>query len=260
METKIRDEEELGTRLEGRNAVLEALKSGRRIGRILLAKGVKPGLNLNLILELAKQRGVRITYLERLELDKRSQTEAHQGVLAEAEPLTLFSLNQLFDSLAQKEEIPFLLALDGVTDPQNFGSLIRSADGMGVHGIIFPKRRSAPITAVVAKASAGALEYVPLVQVTNMPRALKELKEEGIWVVGTSDRAEKNCFEADLTGSIALVLGSEGKGMSRLVSEKCDFVVRIPMLGRISSLNVGVAGAILMYEVGRQRSRQKSEK
>jgi 23S rRNA (guanosine2251-2'-O)-methyltransferase len=258
VEAQIEEEEELASHLWGRNAVLEALKSGRKIRRILVAKGVKPSATVSLLLELAGQRGVRIVHLDRSELDRLSQTDAHQGILAEAESLALFSLKQLFDSMAQKEEMPFVLALDGITDPQNLGSLLRSAEGMGVHGVIFPQRRSAPISAAVAKASAGALEHLPLVRVTNLPRTLEELKKHGVWVVGTSDRAEKTCFETDLTGKIALVLGSEGKGMSRLVSEKCDLLVRIPMFGKISSLNVGVAGAILMYEVRRQRSQQRS--
>lgn len=254
METKIRGEEELAAQLEGRNAVLEALRSGRKIRRILVAKGIKPSANVSLLLELAKKKGVRIVHLDRSELDRLSQTDAHQGVLAEGEPLALLSLQQLLGSLTKGKEKPFLLALDGITDPQNLGSLLRSAEGMGIQGVIFPQRRSAPITAAVAKASAGALEYVPLVRVPNLPRALEDLKRHGVWVVGTSDRAEKTCSEADLTGSICLVLGSEGKGMARLVSERCDFVVRVPMFGKISSLNVGAAGAILMYEVRRQRS------
>lgn len=249
-------EKEPVVRLEGRNAVLEALQGGRKIRKILIAKGIKPGANLNLILKLARERGVKISYLERSELDRIAQTRVHQGILAEAEPLSFVALTELLNSLAQQGQAPFLLVLDGITDPQNFGSLIRSAEGMGVHGVIFSRRRSAPVTPAVAKASAGALEHIPLVQVSNIALTLEELKKKRVWVVGTSDRAEKSCFETDLTGSIALVLGSEGKGISRLVAEKCDFLVRIPMKGKVSSLNVGVAGGILMYEVRRQRSRE----
>lgn len=239
--------------IEGKNVVIEALRGRRKVKKILLAEGLKVDEAVRLIEKKAGEKDIPRQRITRKELEQLATTRAHQGVIAYVEPFQYTSLTNLLASLKNVSEEPFLLLLDGITDPQNFGSLLRSADAAGVQGVIIPKRRTAPLTASVCKASAGAVEHLSIVQVPNLVMVIKILKDKGMWIVGGSEKAEKTCFEADLSGGICLVLGSEGKGISRLVSEKCDFLVRIPMVGELSSLNVAVAGAILMYEVRRQR-------
>lgn len=237
----------------GKNPVLEALRSGRSINKIWVAEGSQKQA-VSPILALAKDNGVIVQWVPRKKIDQVAEGESHQGVLAY---VASYDYTELDDILARAEaagEPPFLVILDEVEDPHNLGSIMRTGDAAGIHGVIIPKRRSASLTSTVAKASAGAIEYVPVARVTNLVRTMEELKERNIWIVGTDASGDKEFREARLDGGIALVIGSEGKGMSRLVRETCDFTVKLPMKGRVTSLNASVAGALLMYEVYRQRN------
>ncbi|MBE0446531.1 MAG: 23S rRNA (guanosine(2251)-2'-O)-methyltransferase RlmB [Actinobacteria bacterium] len=238
--------------VEGRRAVYELLRSSRHIGRVLIARNIKPSDIIVKIEALANKRGIRIDRVERQELDDISQSRAHQGVVAIVRPYNYLSFSEFARGLDIGKN-PVLLLLDGITDPQNFGALVRTADAAGIDGIIVTKRRSAPITAAVHKASAGATAYMKIVQVSNLSYAIDALKEMGFWVVGTSEKADRVYFKVDFRQPTAIVLGSEGAGISRLVAEKCDYLAAIPMKGQVSSLNVSVAGALLMYEALRQR-------
>lgn len=239
-------------RIEGRNPVLEALKAGRGINRILVARGEKHG-SIREILARAREAGIPIQEVDRPRIDALAHTRGHQGVIALAAPRAYADLGDLLAAAAGAGEPALLVALDGVEDPMNLGSLLRSADAAGAHGVIIPERRAAALTPAAVKAAAGAAEYVPVARVTNLARALAEIKDSGIWVVGADSRARQTLYEADLTGPVTLVVGGEGKGLGRLVAETCDYLVRIPMGGRISSLNAAVAGAILLFEARRQR-------
>lgn len=238
--------------LEGRNPVMEALKSGRSINRIIISSGDREG-SINKILAIAKEKGIVIQEVEKSRLDTLSVTGAHQGIVAYVSPKDYVEPQVFLDKAKLKDEEVFLLILDGITDPHNFGSIIRTADAVGVHGIIIPKRRAVALNATVAKASAGALEYIDVARVTNIAMTIDDLKEKGIWIVGTDSAAQKKYDEADLKGPIALVIGGEGEGIGKLIHDKCDFTVSIPMVGGVSSLNASVAAAILMYEVKKQR-------
>ncbi|NLY52760.1 MAG: 23S rRNA (guanosine(2251)-2'-O)-methyltransferase RlmB [Firmicutes bacterium] len=238
--------------IEGRNPVREALRAGAKLDRLVLAKG--SGRSLQDIVELASAAGISIEWKEREWLDKRSRTRAHQGVIGWREPVEYAELPDILDKAWESSRPPLLIILDGIQDPHNLGSVLRTAEAVGAHGIVIPKRRAAGLTATVAKVSAGAVEYVPVAQVTNLARAIDDIKEAGLWVVGADMDGEKVHFEADLTGPLALVIGGEGKGLARLTKEKCDLMVRLPMYGRINSLNAAVAAAVMMYEVVRQRA------
>lgn len=238
--------------VEGRRAVYELLKSPKRPIKIFIAKNLKPSDIVENIEALAHRQGVRIDRVDIQKLNEMSQSRAHQGVIAAVEAYQYLSLAELTSSLTI-EDNPVLLILDGITDPQNLGAIIRTADASGVAGLVVAKRRVSPITAAVHKASAGATANVKIAQVSNLVYAIEELKETGFWVIGASEKVEQVYFETDLTLPLVIVLGSEDKGISRLVSEKCDFMVAIPMKGHVSSLNVSAAGAILMYEALRQR-------
>jgi len=239
--------------IEGRNPVMEAIKSGRSINKILIVKGEREG-SINYIVTAALERKIVVQEVDRAKLDSLSLTGAHQGVIAFVSPKDYVEVEDILAVPSEKGEDPFILILDGITDPHNLGAILRTADAAGVHGVIIPKRRAIGLTAAVAKASAGAIEYVPVARVTNLSQTIDYLKKQNIWVIGT-DAAEENktIHESDLKGPIALVIGSEGDGLSRLVKEKCDITVRIPMKGNISSLNASVAAAVVMYEVLRQR-------
>lgn len=244
--------------IEGRNPVLEALKSGRSINKILVAKGEREG-SIVQIIALAKEKGVVIQEVERQRLDRLSQTKSHQGIIAFVAAKSYVEVEDILEAAFSKNEPPFIIILDEINDPHNFGSILRTADAVGAHGVIIPKRRAVGLTPAVSKASAGAIEYVPVARVSNISQTIEYLKKKNIWVVGTDNTGEEEIFfEKDLTGPIALVIGSEGQGIGRLVKESCDFLVRIPMKGRISSLNASVAGAIVMYEILRQRSRKNT--
>ena len=241
--------------LEGRNSVLEALKSGRSINRIYVAKGDREG-SVNQIIAMARQSHLLIQEVDRVKLDAMSQTHAHQGVIALAAAKDYVEVDDILASAAASGKPPFIIILDEITDSYNLGSILRTANAAGAHGVIIPKRRAVGLTSAVSKASAGAIEYVPVARVTNIVQTIENLKKQNIWVVGTDSSGDKSYFERDLTGSIALVIGSEGEGMGKLVRESCDFIVNIPMLGQISSLNAAVAGAIVTYEILRQRSKK----
>jgi len=238
--------------LEGRNPVIEAIRSGRNINKILIARGKKEGA-IKQIIALAKEKGIVVQEVDRAKLDSISITGAHQGVIAYVSVKEYVDVDDILEIAASRREDPFILILDEITDTQNLGAILRTADATGVHGIIIPKRRAAGLTAAVAKASAGAVEYVPVARVTNITQTIEYLKTRNIWVVGTDSRGDKSYLESDLKGPIAIVIGSEGKGMGRLVAESCDFVVNIPMKGHVNSLNSSVAAALMMYEVLRQR-------
>jgi 23S rRNA (guanosine2251-2'-O)-methyltransferase len=242
-------EDSKGAQLEGRQPVREALLANRPINKLFLAKGAK---DLGPILDLARERGVVVEWTHRAKLDKLSGGRIHQGVIAQVAP---YHYAELEDLLTAEE--PLLLILDGIEDPHNLGSLLRTAESVGASGAVIPKRRAAPITPTVEKAASGALAHLPVARVSNLAQTIDALKEHGLWVVGCDMDGEQTLWEADLTGSLAVVVGSEGSGVSRLVKEKCDFIVRLPMLGKISSLNASVAGGIVLYEVLRQRLAKK---
>ena len=238
--------------LIGRNAVTEALRAGRGINKILLADGDREG-QVSEIVALAKERGIILQFVERSKIESVAGGLRHQGVMAYVAPVAYAELEDILRKAEEAGEPPFLLLLDELEDPHNLGALLRTADATGVHGVLIPKRRSVPLTATVAKTSAGAVEYVPVARIGNISQTLKNLKEKGFWVAGADMDGSQNYYEADLTGPLVLVVGSEGKGMGRLTKEQCDFIVKMPMVGKINSLNASVAGSILMYESMRQR-------
>ncbi|MBE6084055.1 MAG: 23S rRNA (guanosine(2251)-2'-O)-methyltransferase RlmB [Selenomonas ruminantium] len=243
--------------LIGRNAVTEALRAGRGINKILLADGDREG-QVSEITALAKERGIILQFVERSKIESIAGGLRHQGVLAYVAPVAYAELDDILAKAEAAGEPPFLLLLDELEDPHNLGALLRTADATGVHGVLIPKRRSVPLTATVAKTSAGAVEYVPVARIGNIAQTLKALKEKGFWVAGADMDGSQNYYEADLTGPLVLVVGSEGKGMGRLTKEQCDFIVKMPMVGKINSLNASVAGSILMYESMRQRLAKKN--
>jgi 23S rRNA (guanosine2251-2'-O)-methyltransferase len=245
-------------RVEGRNPVLEALKSGKPINKLFIEKGTEDHIRLR-IAAMAREKGVPVQYLERSKLDNMSQTRIHQGVILELAAREYAEVEDILEIAAKKGQKPFLLALDGITDTNNLGSMIRSAECSGVHGIIIPKRRSAALNATVAKVAAGALEYVPVARVSNLVQTLRQLKDKGLWVIGADMDGEKSYYSTDLTGPCVLVIGGEGEGLSRLVKNECDLIVNIPMKGQISSLNAGVAAALIMFEIAKQRD-EKNQK
>ena len=238
--------------IEGRNAVIEALRSGESIDKIYLAKG-ETDKTLGHIASRAREKGIVVVEADRRKLDGMSRTHAHQGVIALAAMREYVSVQSLLDAAAEKGEAPLLVVCDEISDPHNLGAILRTAECAGAHGVIIPKRRSAGLTAIVAKTSAGAVSYMPVARVANIPSLLKDLKQQGVWVFGTAADGATDLYSADLKGPAAIVIGSEGSGMTRLVSETCDFLVSIPMKGRISSLNASAAAAILLYEAVRQR-------
>lgn len=238
--------------IEGRNAVIEALRSDRTIEQIWVASGDTKG-SINVILALAKEKGIVVKEMDRRKIDQVSETGNHQGVIAYISPYKYYNTKDILDYARSKGEKPFILILDEIEDPHNFGAIIRTAEVCGVHGIIIPKRRNVGVTPTVYKSSAGAIEYMRIAKVSNINNTIDELKKEGIWVYGADMSTESFCYATDLTGPIALVIGSEGKGISKLTREKCDVIIKIPMVGKITSLNASVAGGILMYEILKQR-------
>lgn len=239
--------------VEGRNSVTELLKSGKDINKLYVQKGEKHG-SINEIIKLAKQNKVVITELDRAKLDQMSESHNHQGVIAIVPPYEYCDVDEILKYAKSKNESPFILILDGIEDPHNLGSIIRTAECSGVHGIIIPKRRSVQVNATVNKTSAGAAQYVKVARVNNLTETIKYLKENDVWIYGTD--IEGKCYynEQKYNGGVAIVIGSEGFGMSRLVKENCDFLVKIPMVGKINSLNASVSAGILMYEVFNQRN------
>lgn len=240
------------TKLEGRNPVLEALKSGREIDKIWVRKGEKTG-SIQKILRMAREQRIPVVEVEKGKLDAAAETGAHQGVMAFCAAHTYQSVEEILRRVEEAGEAPFLVLCDRLSDPHNLGSILRTANCAGVHGVIIPKQNSVTLNATVAKTSAGAIEFTPVAKVTNLGRTIDDLKKKGIWVIGADGEGENTMYDADLSGPIALVIGSEGEGLGRLIKEKCDFLVRIPMKGEITSLNASVAAALLMYETARTR-------
>ena len=238
--------------IEGRNAVIEALRAGTSIDKIYLQKG-ETDRTLGHIASTAREKGIVVVDADKRKLDFMSRTHAHQGVIALASVREYVSVADILNTAREKGEAPLIVVCDEISDPHNLGAIIRTAECAGTHGVIIPKRRSAGLTSVVGKTSAGAVSYVPVARVPNIAALLKELQKEGVWVFGTAAEGTTTLYDADLKGPAAIVIGSEGDGMTRLVREGCDFLVSIPMKGKISSLNASAAAAILLYEAVRQR-------
>jgi len=239
--------------IEGRNAVIEALRAGRAIDKIYIVRG-DVDKTLGHIASRAREKGVVVVETDRRKLDFMSSTHAHQGVIALAAVRDYCTIEDILAAADERGESAFVVVCDEISDPHNLGAIIRSAECAGAHGVIIPKRRSAGLTAIVDKASAGAAEHMRIARVPNIPAAIKELKARGLWIYGTAADGENDLWHTDFTGAVALVIGSEGDGMGRLVKESCDFVVSLPMKGQVSSLNASAAAAITMYEILRQRS------
>ena len=244
--------EEYNDQIEGRNAVLEYLESGKDINKILITKGEKHG-SINKIIAIAKERKIIISELERSKLKQIAQTENNQGVIAIVPPYDYCEVEDILEVAKKRQEEAFILILDGIEDPHNLGSIIRTAETAGVHGIIIPKRRACGINSTVSKVSAGAVQHMKIARVNNINETIKFLKQNDIWICGTDGQAKTYYFQQDFKMPIAIVIGSEGYGMSRLVKENCDFLVKIPMKGKITSLNASVSAGIVMYEATRQR-------
>jgi 23S rRNA (guanosine2251-2'-O)-methyltransferase len=238
--------------LAGKHPVLEALKAGRALNKIWLSEHAQRHL-VGPILEEAKARGVVVQYADKRKLDQMVPDLTHQGVVAQAAAMAYVEVEELLARAAERGEAPLLVLLDEVEDPHNLGSVLRTADCTGVHGVIVPKRRSASLTAVVAKTSAGAIEYVPVARVSNLVQTIEKLKDAGVWIAGAAGEAETDVYRSNLKGPLAIVIGNEGRGLSRLVREKCDFLISLPMFGRINSLNASVAAGVILYEALRQR-------
>ncbi|MCI9243606.1 MAG: 23S rRNA (guanosine(2251)-2'-O)-methyltransferase RlmB [Lawsonibacter sp.] len=241
--------------IEGRNAVIEALRAGVAIDKIFIAKG-EADSSLGHIASAAREKGIVVVDADRRKLDGMSRTHSHQGVIAQAAVRAYASVDDILSAARERGEEPLIVVCDELSDPHNLGAVIRTADAAGAHGVIIPKRRSAGLTAIVGKTSAGAVAHVPVARVPNLPALLKELKEEGVWIFGAAMDGSTPLHQADLKGPAAIVIGSEGSGLGRLVEENCDFTVSIPMFGKINSLNASAAAAVLLYEAVRQRMGQ----
>lgn len=242
----------------GINPVLEALRSGRPVQRILIAEHRRRDRDVQSILRLARERGAEVRFAGRDALNREVPAAQHQGIVAFASAKQYVALDDILRIPREKGEVPLFLVLDGVEDPRNLGAILRTADAAGVHGVIIPERRAAGLTETVAKTAAGALEHVPVVKVINIANTLEELKKAGVWVAGAEAGGSRMYWDADLTQPTALVLGGEDRGVRRLVQERCDYLVSLPLQGAISSLNVSVAAGILLYEALRQRVRKPS--
>ncbi len=239
--------------IEGRNAVTEALRAGTAMDKLYVARG-ETDHTLGRIIAQAKKAGVVVAECDRRKLDAMSETHSHQGVIAVAAAQRYASVEEILQTAADREEPPLVVVCDEISDPHNLGAIIRTAECAGAHGVVIPKRRSAGLTAVVAKTSAGAVSYLPVARVPNIPALLKDLQKKGLWIFGAAAEGDRSLYDTDLRSPAVIVIGSEGDGMSRLVREGCDFLVSIPRRGRISSLNASAAAAVMLYEALRQRS------
>ncbi|GIP24781.1 MULTISPECIES: 23S rRNA (guanosine(2251)-2'-O)-methyltransferase RlmB [Paenibacillus] len=240
----------------GKHSLLEALRAGRTINKILIAEGAQKHLTQPIIAE-AKKNGIVVQHVDKRKIDQLVPDLQHQGVVAQVAPYAYAEVEDLLASAAEKGEAPFLVILDEIEDPHNLGSILRTAECTGVHGVIIPKRRSASVTSTVSKTSAGAVEYVPVARVTNLAQTIDQLKEAGVWVVGTDVGAREEIYDNGVfTGPVAIVIGNENKGMGRLIREKCDVLLKLPMVGRLNSLNASVAAGVIMYETLRKRKLQ----
>lgn len=248
------EENEYDDIVEGRNAVLEVLDSDRDINKIFVQSGERHG-SINKIIAIAKENKVVVTEVEKSKLDFMSKTKNHQGVIAVVPPFNYCEVEDILEYAKSKNEDVFILILDGIEDPHNLGSIIRTAETAGVHGIIIPKRRTVTVNSTVAKVSAGAVEHMKIARVNNITDTIRKLKENGLWIIGTDGSATTLYYNQDLKGDIAIVIGSEGFGMSRLVKENTDMLVKIPMKGKVTSLNASVSAGIVMYEAVKQRNK-----
>lgn len=239
--------------VEGRNSVLELLETGRDINKIFIQSGEKHG-SINKIIAIAKQRKILITEVDKNKINQMATSDNHQGVIALVPPFDYVEVEDIIEEANSKKEDPFIVILDSIEDPHNLGAIIRTAETAGVHGVIIPKRRAASVNSTVNKVSAGAAQHMKIARVNNLVDTIKYLKEQGVWVCGTDMDTNTYYYNQDLTGPIAIVIGSEGFGMSRLVKENCDFLVKIPMKGKITSLNASVSAGIVLYEVVKQKT------
>ena len=251
-EENSKEEKYYDDQIEGRNSVLELLESGKDINKIFIAKGEKHG-SINKIIAIAKQRKIIIVEKDKKQLEEMSQTDNFQGVIAIVPPFEYCEISDILKTARERQEAPFILILDGIEDPHNLGSIIRTAETAGVHGIVIPKRRAIAVNSTVNKVSCGAAQYMKIARVTNISDAIEELKRAGLWVCGTDVATEKYYYNQDLTGPIAIVIGNEGKGISDKVKKNCDFLVKIPMKGKVGSLNAAVSTGIVLYEALKQR-------
>jgi len=242
--------------IEGRNPIMEALGSGRPIDKIIVQSGEKHGSIIK-ILKMAKEQRIAVSYADKAKIDKIASTGAHQGIVAYVAAKEYVSVKDIIASASEKGEKPFVVICDEITDPHNLGSIIRTANIMGAHGVIIPKRNSVGLSPVVDKTSAGALEFTRVARVPNLAAAVEQLKNNNVWIVAADMDGDRSIYTHDFSGAVGIVVGSEGKGVSRLVKEKCDFVVQIPMKGQINSLNASVAAALMIYEVARSRDNAK---
>ena len=250
MENK--SKENYNDQVEGRNSVIELLESGKDINKIFVEKGEKHG-SIHKIIAMAKEKRVIIVEKDKRQMEEMAQNKNYQGVIALVPPFEYCEIEDILDKAKEKDEDPFVLILDGIGDPHNLGSIIRTAETAGVHGVIIPKRRAAGVNSTVAKVSAGAVEHMLVARVTNVTDAIEKLKKEGLWICGTDINTDKYYYEQDLTGPIGIVIGNEGSGMSNKVTKNCDFLVKIPMKGKVTSLNASVSAGIVIYETLKQR-------
>ncbi|MBD3287973.1 23S rRNA (guanosine(2251)-2'-O)-methyltransferase RlmB [candidate division KSB1 bacterium] len=236
----------------GKNAVIEALNVGQSLEKIFIARGLKPG-NVRAVRQAARRRNVSIREVNRRKIDDMTGNNHHQGIMAIVPRISYHSIEDIFEVANKKNEPPLISLLDEIQDPHNLGAIVRSAEAFGLHGIIIPKNRSVGLTDTVAKTSAGAIHHLPVARVTNLSQIIEELKSRGLWIVGADQHSEQRIQDVDLTMPLGIVIGSEGKGIRRLIREKCDFLVQIPMCGKINSLNASVAAALIFWEVHRKK-------
>ena len=251
-EEDYQEEKRFDDQIEGRNSVLELLESGKDINKIFVTRGEKHG-SINKILAIAKEKRIIVVEKDKKQMDEMAQEENYQGVIAIVPPFEYVEIEDILNTAKEREEDPFVLILDGIEDPHNLGSIIRTAETAGVHGIIIPKRRAASVNSTVNKTSAGAVEHMKIARVTNISDTIEELKQAGLWICGTDINAEKYYYNQDLTGPLGIVIGNEGKGISEKVKKNCDFNVKIPMKGKVTSLNAAVSSGIIVYEAVKQR-------
>ena len=260
-ETRREEDKEIEKRfddqIEGRNSVLELLESGKDVNKIFVTRGEKHG-SINKILGIARERKIIVVEKDKKQMDEMAQEENYQGVIAIVPPFEYVEISDILQVAKERNEDPFVIVLDGIEDPHNLGSIIRTAETAGVHGVIIPKRRAASVNSTVNKASAGAVEHMKIARVTNISDAIEELKQAGLWVCGTAVDTNKYYYNQDLTGPLAIVIGNEGKGIGEKVKKNCDFLVKIPMKGKIQSLNASVSTGIVVYESVKQRIRKEN--
>lgn len=258
---EIRREEDAEKRfddqIEGRNSVLELLESGKDVNKIFVTRGEKHG-SINKILGIAKERKIIVVEKDKKQMDEMAQEQNYQGVIAIVPPFEYVEISDILEVAKERNEDPFVIVLDGIEDPHNLGSIIRTAETAGVHGVIIPKRRAVSVNSTVNKASAGAVEHMKIARVTNISDAIEELKQAGLWVCGTAVDTNKYYYNQDLTGPLAIVIGNEGKGIGEKVKKNCDFLVKIPMKGKVQSLNASVSTGIVVYEAVKQRIRKEN--